>query len=66
MSRNKQLEPARFCKNDGVETGIRVREGYDLCLDCYREYLAARSRPTTDEEGSAAAFKVDLFGRAAA
>ena len=59
----RQLEPDRFCVNDGVETGIRVADGRDLCLDCYREYLAGRAQPRSF--AVVAAPQGDLFGRAA-
>ena len=62
---NTQLQPPRFCKNDGVETGIHVAEGYDLCLDCFREYRAARERAAGPAQAAPAARQDDLFGRAA-
>jgi hypothetical protein len=43
----RQIEPARFCAYDGVETGIHVAEGLDLCLDCFRDYVA-RGRKLPD------------------
>ena len=46
---SRELDPDRFCANDGVETGIHVADGRDLCLDCFRAYktqtAASQSTP---------------------
>ena len=70
MSRepNTTLLPERFCGNDGVETGIRVAEGYDLCLDYFRDYRAAKAKVSPRivcAPAAPAPAQVDLFRRTA-
>ena len=40
----RPLEPDRFCRVCGSTARIHVREGFDLCLDYFREHEVRMGR----------------------